>query len=92
MDNQERGSDRTTAQMLGAPKDAVFVWCNEKLYYPNKLACSLGRSDLKIVGPSWLESHNNRGLRASGIVVDHWTKLNERQEALLWVVRAHVKN
>lgn len=77
MDNQERGGGKTTAQMLMAPKDAVCIWCSDRLYYPTKLAYSLGRSDLKIVGPSWLKSHSNRGLCVSWIVVDHWTKLNE---------------
>ena len=47
----QRGSGQTSEQMKSAPRDAVFVWCNDGLRYPTDLARHLGREDLKIVGP-----------------------------------------
>lgn len=66
-----RGSGRTTRQMLDAPKDAVFIWCNGILQYPRQLAVKHGRSDLHIVGPEWLEDYKYVGRPLTGVVVDH---------------------
>jgi hypothetical protein len=50
-----RNTGETTRQMVRAPKGATFVWCNSHLHYPQHLARYLGRDDLKIVRPEWLE-------------------------------------
>jgi hypothetical protein len=46
---------RTTKQMLKAPQRAIYVWPNHDLEYPKQLAKTLNRTDLIIVGPSWLQ-------------------------------------
>ncbi len=74
----ERRSGETTKQMEEAPKDAVFIWVNEHLSYPRDLARKLGRDDLFIKSPSWLEK-NYYGLSLTGVVLDHAVYLNERQ-------------
>jgi hypothetical protein len=86
MGNSEnlRGTGRTTAQMRAAPQNAVFVWCNNHLHYPAALAKHLGRTDLEIVSPDWL----NDVSRAQGgavVVFDHGVflpgQLDARQRA-----------
>jgi hypothetical protein len=68
-----RGSGRTTKQMKDAPQGAVFVWCNASLNYPRNLAMQLGRTDLRIFGPSVFdeEAYRLRGLELPAIVLDH---------------------
>lgn len=76
----ERKAGATTRQMEVAPQGAVFVWCNRHLDYPVALAQKLGRGDLEIVGPTWLDGHAWYGLRISGIVVDHAAHLSDSQQ------------
>lgn len=71
MDTGDRQSGRTAEQMRTAPTGAVFVWCNAHLYYPVALALHLGREDLEIVSPSWLDNRNIRGRIFSGVIADH---------------------
>jgi len=65
-------------QMLDAPKDAVFIWINNDLWYPRQLAHRIKREDLRIKPPTFLEDHW-RGLNLSDIVVDHSAKLTDNQ-------------
>jgi hypothetical protein len=76
-----RQSGRTTDQILNAPHGALFVWCNSTRAYPRDLARTLGRTDLSIVGPQWLNSDQWQGCRFSGIVVDHAAHLTSLQSA-----------
>ena len=75
----DRGSGRTSEQMLADPQWAVFVWCNEQLIYPRQLAKRLHRRDLRIVGPSWLEDEGWRGSSFSAVVLDHALRLTDGQ-------------
>lgn len=52
MTDEQRGTGQTTRQMLEAPPNAAYVWCNWRLHYPTTLARFLGRTDLKII-PGW---------------------------------------
>lgn len=61
----------TTKQMLEAPQNAIYVWCSNDIGYAKWLAKKLGREDLRIVSPYWLESARWRGLEPSGLVLDH---------------------
>ncbi len=74
----ERQIGLTTQQMQAAPKGAVFVWCNERLEYPRALAHKMGRDDLNIVSPHWLE-RIFVGHALTGLVVDHAARLNDRE-------------
>lgn len=70
----DRGTGRTTAQMLAAAKGAYFVWCNgTSLGYAKALADFLGRADLHIVSSVW--AFQERGLHLRGVcqqvIVDH---------------------
>ena len=76
----KRGDGTTSRQMLGAPVGAVFVGASSDLLYAKELARHLGRGDLRIVSPSWLE-HSWRGVSLKGLVVDHAAELTESQTA-----------
>lgn len=83
-DDPDRGTGRTTLMMLHAPPHAVFVWCSDFVDYPRRLAQQIGRSDLEIVGPSWLTDRRFAGRNLSGVVVDHAVDLDRRQvEAMI---------
>jgi hypothetical protein len=56
--------------MLSARDGAVFVWVNHDTRYAKKLAVRIGRTDLEIVGPQWLEN-GWIGRSLSGLVIDH---------------------
>lgn len=73
-----RGEGTTTKQMEAAPKGAVFVWCNGHTDYAVRLARKIGRDDLRVVSPAWLEDRW-LGLELAGIVVDHAAQLTDRQ-------------
>lgn len=64
--------------MQQASQGALFVWCNSHLSYPNTLAKQLGREDLQIVSPSFLED-KWQGREYVGVVVDHAAYLTEQQ-------------
>lgn len=80
-DPEQRGTGRTSRQMVGAPRDAVFVWVCDQLAYPRALAKTLKRTDLMIVGPQWLDRRNLVGREFSGVVLDHATAPNDDQWA-----------
>ena len=84
-----RGSGMTTEQMKNAPQNAVFVWCNNVLHYPKSLARDLGRDDLEIVPPHWLDDGERaRGRRDLDVVYDHsFRGKGRRQFAGMEVVR-----
>ena len=65
-----RGTGITTKQILNAPKDAIFIWVNDSLFYPRNLAISLNRADIEIHPPSFLSYHRLKG-NLREIVIDH---------------------
>jgi hypothetical protein len=83
-----RGTGKTREQMLKAANGSIFIWCNHHIDYPKYLAQAIGRKDLKIVAPSWLDN-GWQGRELSGIVVDHAAELNaaERDNLTLAVTR-----
>lgn len=84
-----RGTGATTADMVAAPKRAVYIWVNGQLDYPRRLAREWGREDLRIVTPSWLTGGGWMGVRISGLVVDHAARLTPRQwESLQYALAA----
>ena len=91
----ERGEGTTTKQMQAAPKGAVFVWCNAHTGYATHLTRKIGREDLKIVSPTWLEWERWRGLELTGLVVDHAAQLTDMQwdnyQAALTRVRSNAR-
>jgi len=80
---EQRQSGRTSRQMLEALPNSVFIWCNGFTDYPRRLAHDLGRSDLQIVTPGWIEARSWRGVALPEIIVDHATELTNCQEMLL---------
>lgn len=79
-----RQSGRTTKQIKEAPADSVFVWpVASSLFVPIGIARELGRDDLKIVSPSWLQRKNVYGVKLN-VVFDHAfgiAELNDEQHA-----------
>lgn len=66
-----RQSGRTTAQMKSLPKGGLFIWCVNAINYPEALARSIGRADIKIVRPCWVMGQNWKGLEFPGVELDH---------------------
>ena len=50
-----RGEGHTTHQILTAPKNAWFVWCNQELGYLEYLCHHLRRTDLWLEKASWIK-------------------------------------
>jgi hypothetical protein len=73
-------SGKTTSQMKQAPYYAIYIWRNDHLYYPLQLATKLGRDDLYIKSPRWLERGSNiRSFIPSDVIVDHAAELDSKQ-------------
>lgn len=81
----KRQSGITTRLMKRAPEGAIFVWCRGDTSYALALAESLGRDDLEIVGPGYIEQGRYRGIKDLQIVLDHHTQLSYRAYAQLRV-------
>lgn len=84
-DEQGRGAGRTTDQIVGAPKNAVFI-CNHPTH-ASKCAEAVNRGDLTIVTPKWLEAQKYRWKEAIGIIIDHdvvltWDQKQHLQQAM----------
>lgn len=77
----------TTRQIKFAPACAIFVWCNERTDYPEKLARHLGRTDLAVRPLSWLRPFNAHGRRYHSVVVDHAARLGSEGFAALEYLR-----
>jgi hypothetical protein len=72
--------------MRKAPKDAYYVWMNNRLYYPRKLAAQAGRDDLRIIPASDLiDIARFAGLFPTNFVIDHAAE--PKLEALLHLQR-----
>lgn len=90
-DISDRGTSRTTQQMLSAPREAVFISCHARACdYDRRLAHKIGRDDLRIVEPSWLD-HGWYGKILTGIVIDHAANLTEKQHCDLRLALTRVR-
>lgn len=72
-----RRSGRTTDQMVKSPRKTIYIWCNDKLEYPRRLANYLGRGDIRVVPYSWIAESDFRRLKTfdqKDIVWDHSIK------------------
>ena len=87
----DRESGRTSQQIQAAPPQAVFVWCNGYHGYPRALARHLGRSDIRIVSPSWVGSGRSLGC-ADTIVVDHAAVLSSRQHEEVRIINDYAQS
>lgn len=76
-----RGTGTTTQQMTAAPKGSVFIWMSRHIGYPEELARKIGRGDLQIVPPSWLEEGRWQGVELTGLTVDHAVRFTIEQTA-----------
>jgi len=91
MSTHYRQTGASTRQMQKAPVGAVYIWINHALTYARNLAHQIGRDDLKIVSPDWLDSHQYLGRELTGVVVDHATLLTEDQRAALETALTRVR-
>lgn len=82
----ERQSGRTTQQILNAPDNAVYVWCNSRLMYPILLAKHLDREDIYFVSPSWLVPNRAWAVDLP-VVTDHACDFGPEQYAVLDMIR-----
>lgn len=80
----QRQSGRTSRQLERAPRYAVFVWSVlASRDYAVKLASSIGRDDIMIVGPDWLISGRWRG-DMRPVVLDHACNTHPTIPAEFW--------
>lgn len=91
---QDRKRGVTTTALANAPQGAVYVWRDANLDYPHALAQSIGRNDLKIVGPWWLRPWSVEGttLKRSQVVVDHSLQLTETMREALQILDSRAVN
>lgn len=79
-----RQTGRTTTQIKRAPKNAYYmVWRSSMIPSVREKAKELGRPDLTIVGPDFLDRWH--GVDIPDIVVDHctWDQLTGKEIGLL---------
>lgn len=91
MDDSQRGTGFTTAQMKLAPRCALYIWpVHGSLSYARDLARELGREDLEIAAPSILDERGARlrGRKLSAIVLDHACEPTPEEYDLLREIRA----
>lgn len=83
--NDTRGTGRTSHQLINAPPNAIFIWCNTRTDYPRKLAAELNRRDIKIVSPGWIEGIGPYGINFNDVVIDHMAEemMNKNQKLCL---------
>lgn len=70
-----RASGRTYRQLLSAPRNALFVWPNQRLDYVRDMARRLGRTDLRFIGQHQL-THERIAGTGTEIVLDHACRVN----------------
>jgi hypothetical protein len=82
---------KTTTQLLDAPHQALFVWCNTRTDYAKALAHHLGRDDLQVVSPGALSRIDFvNGRKFTGVVIDHATVLSIEQIRGLAVTKRRI--
>ena len=62
---------RTTNQLKQLPLNAVFVWRDSNLSYPQALAKRINRLDIEIVSPFWVTEFKYVGRELTGFSIDH---------------------
>jgi len=87
----DRGTGITTKQLKEAPKNSIFIWLDNHLSYPKRLCFDLGRKDIEVVQPSWIESDRWRGRVFGGIIVDHATILTNKQYDILAEIKSRIR-
>jgi hypothetical protein len=88
----DRGTGRTTRQMVAAPQGAVFISARFAAGHDKQLALKHGRSDLVVVARHWLTERRWEGRLFTGIVVDHDARLTEKEQILLEAALTRVRN
>lgn len=78
-----RGTGRTTRQMRELPQGGIFVVAHAPMRsYARALAQHLGRPDIRVETIYWFKGVGWRGLRPTGVAVDHFTREYVRQNNL----------
>lgn len=89
--SDDRGTGRTTRQLQAAPSGSLYVCPNHpSTRYIKRMAERLGRGDLRFASPQELETHKFRGLEFPAIILDHDTRMTERQRCELMALEAWV--
>lgn len=94
MDDEGRGTGRTTRQMQNTPHGAVYIWPGHgSVSYAKVLAHDLGRSDLEIVNQDVLDRGGERlrGRRLTGVIVDHDCRLTESQRYTWYLLQPFIR-
>jgi hypothetical protein len=91
--DEERGTGRTTKQLEQAPLGALFIWSNPHIEYPTRIARSLNRLDITIIGSNILERPEQlSGLMFTALVLDHGLMLKTLEQSYaLDLIRARCR-
>ena len=78
--NAKRQSGRTTKRMQGLPTGGTFIVHNQMMVdYCKKLSEKISRPDIKIYTTDFLRHNRWRGLKFTGIDVDHFCELTTEE-------------
>lgn len=75
----DRQTGRTTKQIKNAPKGSVFINLASANDYIPRLCCHLGRNDLQLKSPRWLDESFYGHARETNVIVDHAVELTTQQ-------------
>lgn len=84
---------RTTCQMSSAPIGALYIWPDNQLAYPVRLAAHIGRHDLKIRSafPTLSNPKMLSCIRPSAMVIDHAVAPTQSiTEAIAYARKRHI--
>lgn len=76
-----RGTGRTTRQMVGAPLNSVYIWNSAYCKAAHDIALRAGREDLTILPYTWLDQAGRAREVNKYITVDHAVRLTALQQA-----------
>lgn len=80
---------KTFTQIREAPHGAVYVWVNNRTFYPKALAAAIDRSDIVVVPPCWLDRHYAGPV--SALVVDHAAELSTERAERAWRIKERAR-
>jgi hypothetical protein len=92
--DQDRGTGRTTKQIMAAPYGAIYVWpVSHNVNYFNNLCMCWRRQDLQVRFPSALDYIGELCSTPvlTGIVIDHGCRLTDRQLDNLAIAEQRIK-
>lgn len=78
-----RKTGRTTAQIQNCPFNTLYIWHDNKLSYPTKVAITEAREDVKIMSLEYFfKNECYKKVENVRVVFDHFCKLTPKQQEI----------